>query len=83
MKVALEIKNTGKALKPTKNNVILYDGNIWYITTKEDILKEDKELFDQCKNELENLKKENSDFKTSVATQLLEMSELIKKLYSK
>ena len=56
---------------------------MWYVTTKEDVLKEDKELLNQCKKQLELLKTENADFKKSVAAQLLEMSELITKLYSK
>ena len=83
MKVAFEVKNTGKALKPTKNDVLFFDGKMWYVTTKEDVLKEDKELLNQCKKQLELLKTENADFKKSVAAQLLEMSELITKLYSK
>ena len=72
-----------KTLKPTCNDVMIYDGQDWYVTTKENILKDANTLLEQCKNELDTLKKENADFKVDIAKQLLEMSELIKKLYSK
>jgi len=78
MKLILDIKNASKALNPQKNCVILYNGVDWYVTTKDDILKEDKALFDECQKELNEMKQ----LKKEVASQLLDMSELIKKLYS-
>lgn len=83
MKLTLDIKNISGVVKPEIGNVILFDGNKWYVTTKEDIIKETLELLENSKKELERLKKENESFKKDVASQLLEMSELIKTLYSK
>lgn len=82
MKIALTVVNTSKTVKPSKDDVIIYDGKEWYVTTKDDVLKESKDLLNECKLELENLRKEHELFKKEIATQLLEMSELIKKLYS-
>lgn len=82
MKIALEVKNTSRAIKPMTNDVIIFDGKIWYITSKDEILKEANKTLEECKEQLENSKKEYALFKKEVATQLLEMSELIKSLYS-
>lgn len=81
MEVMLDIKNVPKAIKPTKDDVIVFDGKTWYITSKESLFKEAYKLIDEAKAELEKMRKENKEFKTKVATQLYEMSELIKKLY--
>lgn len=81
MKIALTVKNSSKVLKPTENDVIIYDGEDWYVTTKDKLLEESNHLLQNCKNELEKLKKENADFKREVASQLLQMSKLIEKLY--
>ena len=83
MKIALTVKNSSRALKPMEDDVIIYDGNIWYVTTKEKLLEEANSVLKQCKDTLEALKQENSELKQSVASQLLQMSELIEKLYSK
>lgn len=94
MRIALTVKNSSRVAKPIENDVIIYDGNIWYVTTKENLLKEANELLDQCKKEIEKLKAENAEFKrqiensnaefrNNVAKQLLQMSNLIEKLYSK
>ena len=82
MKIALTVKNSSRVLQPMENDVIIYDGNIWYVTTKDNLLKEANELLKKVQAELEQTKKENSDFKKSVASQLLQMSQLIEKLYT-
>lgn len=79
MKTVLDIKNVSKVLKPTQDNVVLFDGKEWYVTTKQSLFKE----YDEKIARLEQLEEENKIFKKDVATQLIEMSELIKKLYSK
>lgn len=79
MKIALTVKNTSRTFKPTTNDVILYDGEMWYVTTKNDVLKEANETLQKCKEELAKIE----EFKKEVASQLLEMSELLKQLYSK
>ena len=81
MEVILDIKNVPKAIHPTVDSIIVFNGKDWYITSKESLLKEAYELVDNARLELENLKKENKEFKSTVAKQLYDMSELIKKLY--
>lgn len=83
MKIALTVKNSSRVIKPMENDVIIYDGEIWYVTTKEKLLEESNKLLAQCKKELENMKKEQAAFKRDVAEQLLQMSQLIETLYSK
>lgn len=79
MKLTLDIKNMSRAINPKPGDVIVYDNEKWYITTKEDILKENLMLLNDCKEQLKEMKQ----LKKDVAAQLLDMSELIKKLYSK
>ena len=81
MEVLLDIKNIPKTMNPTVEQVIVFDGKSWYLTTRESLLKDAYELIEKAKEELENLKRENQEFKVKVASQLYEMSELIKKLY--
>lgn len=92
MKIAIDLKNTSRGLKPKNDDVIIFDSkeNQWYITTKEELLKEDKKLLDECKNQLKineeevkKMRKEYSDFKVTVAEQLLRMSETMKKFVGK
>ena len=81
MEVMLDIKNVPKVMKPTENDVIVFNGKQWYITTKESLLKDAYKLIEEAKQELEKLKKENKEFKSSVSSQLVIMSDAIKKLY--
>lgn len=83
MKIALEVKNISKAIKPITDDVVVYDGKEWYVTTKSELLKEANETLEKCKEQLEKNKQEFENFKKDVASQLVEMSELIGKLYSK
>lgn len=82
MKLVLDIKGK-KALNPSENDVIIYKGGYYYLTTKEEILSEVSFLLKKCEKELSELKQENEDFKKTVAGQMVQMSELIKTLYSK
>jgi hypothetical protein len=81
MKVVLEVKNTSKIIKPTENDVILYDGKQWFVTTKQILFKDWNKLLNQCEKKLADLEKQNSDFKREVGLQLKEMTELIQKLF--
>lgn len=81
MKVVLEVKNTSKIIKPTENDVILYDGKQWFVTTKQILFKDWNKLLSQCEKKLADLEKQNSDFKREVGLQLKEMTELIQKLF--
>lgn len=79
MKLILNVKNSTKAVKPSSDNVILYDGKDWYVTTKQELFKE----YNSKLKEFEKVIEENKEFKKEVAAQIVEMSNLIKSLYSK
>ena len=92
--VVLNIKNLPKVMKPTQNDVIVFNGKEWYITTKESLLAEAYEFVENGKKdlaaelqrirkELEATKLENTNFKKEVAGQLYQMSQLIAQLYKK
>lgn len=81
MKVVLSVKNNSKVIKPIENNVILYDGKQWYVTTKEKLFEEWTSLLNECNSKLEDLEKQNTEFKKEVSSQLKEMTELIQKLF--
>lgn len=80
MRIALDIKNLSKIKEPTVNDVIIYDGKKWYVTTKDDILKETHNLLLECKEELLKLKKENQEFKQQTSKDIIELSDTVKKL---
>lgn len=66
MKVALDIKNMQKLKTPSENDVIVYDGEKWYVTTKDDILKETNALLDEANGTLTAMRKENAEFMESM-----------------
>lgn len=78
MKIAIDVKNMKKAIRPSSGDVIMFNGNDWYITTKEDLFKEYQEKVDAKLSEVENELLELRRFKTEVSSQLIEMSEVIK-----
>ena len=80
MRVALDIKNLSKLKEPSANDVIIYDGKQWYITTKDDILKEANDLLLECKEELAKTKRENQEFKQQTSKDILELTNTVKKL---
>lgn len=81
MNVVLNIKNTSKVIKPTKNSVILYDGKDWYVTTKEDLFKEWTDLLQKCDNKFADMEVQNTKFKSEVGKQLKQMTDLIQQLF--
>lgn len=81
MKIALDIKNMSKIMHPTTDDIIMYDGNNkWYVTKKSDILKEVNELLNQCKQILNQLVKENQEFKSQTSKDVLNLANATKKL---
>ena len=80
MKVALEIRNLSKLKNPIKNDVIIFDGKEWYITTKEEILKEANDLLLECKQELASVKRENKEFKQQTSKDILELTDTVRTL---
>lgn len=90
MKICLEVKNPGRAAKPAKDNIIIFDGKTWYITTKKDLFEEfelrlakkEKELNEriaECNIKIAEVNK----LKIDVAKQLLDFGEIITDLVSK
>ena len=91
MKVALNIKNLSKLKQPQENDVIIYDGKEWYVTTKEEILKESLKLVSESQKTLKELKEENEkfkkeltqlneEFKTKISKDIIDITEIAKKL---
>lgn len=80
MKVALEVKNLSKLIKPTNNDVIVFDGKEWYVTTKDDILSEANGLLAECRAELEALRAENEEFKRQTSHDIIELTETVRNL---
>ncbi len=80
MKVVLSVRNTSKVTKPIKDSVIIYDGEEWYVTTKEQLFKDFHDLYSKCNEKLETLEKQNLDFKKEISSQIKEMADLVEKL---
>ena len=78
MKIALEIKNMKKAIKPSINDIIIYDGKDWYITTKEELFKEYDEKFDEKLAECDHKIAEMNELSVNVAKQLLDFEDIIR-----
>jgi hypothetical protein len=79
MKIGLEIKNISRAIKPKKDDVIIFDGKEWYITTKKDLFKEYEDKIDAKLEQFNKMIASNADFKKEISGQMVEMSETIKK----
>ena len=82
MKVALDIRNMSKLVKPSSNDVIVYDGKEWYVTTKEDILKEANDLLSECRTELANEQEANRRFREQVSQDMSELTGMVRSLLS-
>ena len=79
MKIALEVNTNKKAIKPSKNDVIIYDGKEWYVTTKEALFKEYEEKVDAKLKEVDRELQAIQDFKQEVSSQMVEMSKAVKR----
>ena len=83
VKVGLNIKNGSKVFKPKAGDVIIFDGKDWYVTTKDDIFREYQEKVDakltEVTEQLETERKENEEFKANISSQIVEISENVKK----
>lgn len=79
MRVVLDVKNMSGVVKPSKNNVMLFNGKEWYITSKTDLFKEYNEKIKLMEEMLEDNKK----FKENISSVIAEMSEIIKTLLVK
>ena len=80
MRVALDIKNMSRLIKPTKNDVIIYDGKQWYVTTKDDLLKEAHDMVEECRRTLNEIKAENQEFKRQTSKDIDDIVDTTRKL---
>lgn len=84
MKVLLDVKNPSALKEPRKDQIIIFDGNKWYITTRQDLFKEYEEKVDAKIAELEqkaiDLENENKEFKNSVSKDIITMSDVIEQM---
>lgn len=89
MKLTLEVRNFKKIIKPTKNDVILYDGHEWYVTTTEDLFAELNKRFEEREMEIDRkiekmstIVKEFEQIKVDNAKQIASMSKTLRELLS-
>ena len=80
MKISLDIKNISKIQRPSTNDVIVYDGQSYYVTTKQDLLKEAYDLVNQAKKELAAIKADNQKFKVETSSTIVELTNTVKAL---
>ena len=79
MRIAIDVKTNKKAFHPGKEDLILYDGKQWYVTTKADVFKEYEQKMDAKIKEFEALVKEVNDYRAELSEQMIQMSETVKK----
>lgn len=87
MKLAIDVQNANKILTPSPNNVIVFDGKRYYVTTREDLFREyelrcDK-LLTEAKEKIAQLETDNANFKKEISSQISTMAEIIEGLISK
>ena len=80
MRIAIDVKNMSRMKEPSANDVMIYDGKQWYITTKDDILKEANEILSKCEKTLARLEAENREFKQQASKDIVKIAETTKKL---
>lgn len=87
MQVVLDIKNASSLKKPKENHIILYDGDKWYVTTREALFKEYEAKVDGKLKAIqefkEQIEKDVAEFKQQVSSSVYTMSDLVEKLYQK
>ena len=83
MKIALEIKNNKKAIRPSTNNIIIYDGKEWYITTKDELFKEYDQRFADKLVECDKKIAEMDARNVEVAEQMLKLENIVSELVKK
>lgn len=83
MKIVVDVKNVSKMVKPSANNVILYDGKEWYVTTKDELFKEVNATLEEIKSENLKLKSDNAAFKKEISEQMVKVADLVAAACSK
>lgn len=77
MKIVLEVQNVKKSITPSKDNIIIYDGESWYVTTKSDLFKEYDERFEEKIKECEEQIETMNQYKKEISQQMLDIKEII------
>ena len=81
MKIVLDVKNASSLKEPRKDQIIIYDGKQWYVTTRQILFEEYEEKIDSKLHELEEkalaLEADNKEFKNSVSKDIIKMSEVV------
>ena len=83
MEVAFEVKNMSRAFKPKQDDILIYDGKTWYITTRKELFKEYETHFDEKIAECNEKIREMNETKAEIAQQMLEFGEVIKQVVLK
>lgn len=83
MKLVLETTTNKRIIRPSKDNIVLYDGKTWYVTTKQDLFKEYDERYAtkiaECNDKIEEM----NALKVEMAGQMLELQEMVKAIVLK
>ena len=83
MEIAFTVKNTARGLKPEKNDVLIYDGKLWYVTTKQALFREYDQHFAEKIEECNAKIREMNELKAELARQMLEYGQLIREVITK
>lgn len=83
MEIAFTVKNMSRGLKPKEDDVLVFDGKIWYITTKQNLFREYDEHFDEKIEECNAKIREMNELKAELARQMLEYGQLIREVITK
>ena len=85
MKMVLDVKNPSLLKEPKKDQIIIFDGNKWYVTTKQDLFKEYEDKVDAKLEALEKITNElveaNNQFKDSVSRDIIKITDVVEKIY--
>ena len=84
MKIVIDIKSSSKTQSFNKNDVILYDGKQWYVTTMESLCDNLEKKYNETISKLEKtiyrLEKNYADFLLSYNEQNAKLLPIIEKL---
>ena len=78
MKVCLDVTTNKAILAPNRNNLILYDGKKWYITTKNDVFAEYEAKMDEKLLEIDQKLEQLEAFRVEIARQIATLSDLVR-----
>ena len=85
MKLVLDVKNASALKQPREGQLIIYDGEKWYVTTRQELFKEYETKLDSkleaMSNLLDELKNENQEFKNSVSKDIIKISDIVETMY--